>query len=110
VTSTIRWTGTVTAVSSIAHGGQRLGTTTLLRREKMDLPLATCRAAPGRWLWAATRVGTCRELTGSRRGPMIAGLAGIGGDRRPVADGARAEYRVCAGGRLRRPGDRELVE
>lgn len=37
MTSTIRWSGTVTAVSSIAHGGQQLGTTTLLRREKMLL-------------------------------------------------------------------------
>jgi len=37
VTATIRWSGTVTAVSSIAHGGQQLGTTTLLRREKMLL-------------------------------------------------------------------------
>ena len=37
MTATIRWAGTVTAVSSIAHGGQQLGTTTLLRREKMLL-------------------------------------------------------------------------
>ena len=37
MTATIRWSGTVTAVSSIAHGGQQLGTTTLLRREKMLL-------------------------------------------------------------------------
>jgi CRISPR type IV-associated protein Csf2 len=45
VTATIRWSGTVTAVSSIAHGGQQLDTTTgqqldtttLLRREKMLL-------------------------------------------------------------------------
>jgi hypothetical protein len=37
MTATIRWSGTVTAVSSIAHGGQQLGTTTLMRREKMLL-------------------------------------------------------------------------
>ena len=37
MTATIRWAGTVTAVSSIAHGGQQLGTTPLLRREKMLL-------------------------------------------------------------------------
>ncbi|HEY4990938.1 MAG TPA: hypothetical protein VFC16_07035 [Nakamurella sp.] len=37
MTATIRWSGTVTAVSSIAHGGQQLDTTTLLRREKMLL-------------------------------------------------------------------------
>jgi hypothetical protein len=37
VTATIRWSGTGTAVSSIAHGGQQLDTTTLLRREKMLL-------------------------------------------------------------------------
>lgn len=38
MTATIRWDAQITATSSIAHGGQQLGTTTLLRREKMLLP------------------------------------------------------------------------
>lgn len=36
--SVLRWEGTATAVSSIAHGGQPLGTVTYLRREKFLLP------------------------------------------------------------------------
>lgn len=34
----VRWDGELLAVSSIAHGGQDLGTTTVLRREKVMLP------------------------------------------------------------------------
>jgi hypothetical protein len=33
---TIRWVGTLTAVSSIAHAGETRGTVTLLRREKLN--------------------------------------------------------------------------
>lgn len=35
---TIRWTGTLTALSSIAHAGDTRGTVTLLRREKVSGP------------------------------------------------------------------------
>ncbi len=37
-TITTRWTGLVTATSSIVHGGHSAGTTTLLRREQMITP------------------------------------------------------------------------
>lgn len=36
--NTISWAGTLTAVSSIAHGGETRGTITLLRRELLALP------------------------------------------------------------------------
>ena len=36
--STISWTGTLTALSSIAHGGETRGTITLLRRELIATP------------------------------------------------------------------------
>jgi len=35
---TVTWTGTLTATSSIAHGGETRGTITLLRRELVSLP------------------------------------------------------------------------
>ncbi|MEP7762593.1 hypothetical protein [Sanguibacter sp. 25GB23B1] len=35
---TITWTGTITALSSIAHGEETRGTTTLLRRELVTTP------------------------------------------------------------------------
>jgi hypothetical protein len=38
MTSTITWSGTITAVSSVAHGGETRGTITLLRRELILLP------------------------------------------------------------------------
>src|ERR1035437_5897472 len=38
MSNTINWTGTLTATSSIAHGGETRGTITLLRRELVALP------------------------------------------------------------------------
>lgn len=38
MTATITWTGTITAASSIAHGGETRGTLTLLRREATVQP------------------------------------------------------------------------
>ena len=38
MTATIRWEADLTALSSIAHGGEQLGTICLLRREKVLLP------------------------------------------------------------------------
>lgn len=38
MTAIIRWDADLTALSSIAHGGDQLGTISLLRREKMLLP------------------------------------------------------------------------
>jgi hypothetical protein len=38
VTVTLTWSGTITAVSSIAHGGETRGTVTLLRRELIRQP------------------------------------------------------------------------
>jgi CRISPR/Cas system CSM-associated protein Csm3 (group 7 of RAMP superfamily) len=38
MSNTISWTGTLTATSSIAHGGETRGTITLLRRELVALP------------------------------------------------------------------------
>jgi hypothetical protein len=38
MTATVTWTGTLTAVSSIAHGGETRGTITLLRRELIVQP------------------------------------------------------------------------
>lgn len=36
--TTVRWAGTLTAVSSISHGGQTFGTMTMLRREQVIQP------------------------------------------------------------------------
>lgn len=41
-----RWDGTATALSSIAHGGQSLGTVTYFRREKFLLPDGTVENVP----------------------------------------------------------------
>lgn len=38
MSSTITWSGTLTALSSIAHGGETRGTITLLRRELVASP------------------------------------------------------------------------
>jgi hypothetical protein len=38
VTTTLLWTGSVSAISSISHGGDTRGTTTLLRREQIIQP------------------------------------------------------------------------
>jgi hypothetical protein len=38
MTTTVMWKGTVTAVSSISHGGETRGTTTMLRREQVIQP------------------------------------------------------------------------
>src|SRR5664279_5147163 len=38
MTAIIRWAADLTALSSIAHGGEQLGTISLLRREKVLLP------------------------------------------------------------------------
>lgn len=39
MTNTIRWTGTLTALSSISHGGETRGLATMLRREQVFHPL-----------------------------------------------------------------------
>ena len=39
MTAIIRWDAELTALSSIAHGGEQLGTISLLRREKVLLPM-----------------------------------------------------------------------
>jgi hypothetical protein len=36
--ATVTWTGTITAVSSLTHGGETRGTITLLRRERIRQP------------------------------------------------------------------------
>lgn len=38
MTTTLMWTGSVSAVSSISHGGETRGTTTMLRREQIVQP------------------------------------------------------------------------
>lgn len=38
MTTTLMWTGSVSAVSSISHGGETRGTTTMLRREQIIQP------------------------------------------------------------------------
>lgn len=46
MTTTITWTGTITALSSIAHGGETKGVLTLLRRELIRQPDGTLLPVP----------------------------------------------------------------
>lgn len=46
MTSTTRWAGTVTALSSITHGGETRGTITLLRRELIMQPAGDLQPVP----------------------------------------------------------------
>lgn len=46
MSTTIRWSGTATATSSISHGGQTRGTVTLLRREQIVQPDGTALWVP----------------------------------------------------------------